>query len=79
MITRRELLKGSLLTASVTVFGVSTAAASSLKPFNGIIYTKANPGKWMGKAAIHAPQITIGGRKVTITTSHPMSPENSHP
>jgi superoxide reductase len=76
MITRRELLKGFLLTASATVFGATTSAASSLKPFNGILYTKSNPGKWTDKVGSHAPQINIDGRKVTITTPHPMSQEH---
>lgn len=73
MITRRELLEGSVLAASSMVVGTSTAASPSLQPFSGIIYTKSNPGKWSEKVGSHIPQISIDGRKATITTPHPMS------
>ena len=72
-ITRRMFLGGSMAALSTTVLpGVKTARAS-LQPSSGIIYTKENPGKWEGKAGSHAPQISVAGRKVTITTPHPMS------
>ena len=72
-ITRRMFLGGSLAALSTSVlFDVKTARAS-LQPFGGIIYTKENPGKWKGKVGSHAPQISVAGRKVTVTTPHPMS------
>jgi superoxide reductase len=58
--------------STVAIAGVKAAQASS-QPLGGIIYTKENPGKWKGKAGSHAPQISVEGRKVTITTPHPMS------
>ena len=71
--TRRMFLGGSMAALSTAVFpGVKTAGAS-LQPFSGIIYTKESPGKWEGKAGSHVPQISIAGRKLTITTPHPMS------
>jgi len=76
MVDRREFLIGSVLAASATVFGTLTASSASLQPFSGIIYTKSNPGKWSDKVGSHAPQVTIDGRKVTITTPHPMSEEH---
>ena len=72
-ITRRMFLGGSLAAVSTAAFaGVKTAQAS-MPTFGGIIYTKENPGKWKGKSGSHAPQISVEGRKVTVTTSHPMS------
>ena len=72
-ITRRMFLGGSLAAvSSLAVTRVGTAQASS-QPLGGIIYTKENPGKWKGKAGSHAPQISVEGRKVTVTTPHPMT------
>jgi superoxide reductase len=76
MTTRREFLEGSLLAASAMVFGASTTASASSQSFNGIVYTKSNPGKWSEKVGSHAPQISMAGSKATITTPHPMSEEH---
>ena len=73
MTTRREFLEGSLLAASAMTFGAFTTASASSQSFNGIVYTKSNPGKWSEKVGSHAPQISIDGSKVAITTPHPMS------
>ena len=72
-ITRRMFLEGSLVTVSATVLPGVRNAGSSVQPYGGIIYTKENPGKWREKISSHAPQISVEGRKVTITTPHPMS------
>jgi len=76
MTTRREFLEGSLLAASAMVLGTFTTASAASQPFSGIIYTKSNPGKWSKKIGSHAPQVSIAGNKVTITTAHPMSQEH---
>ena len=68
-ITRRMFLGGSMAALSTAVLPCAKTAQAS----SGIIYTKENPGKWEGKAGSHAPQISVAGRKVTITTPHPMS------
>ncbi len=72
-ITRRMFLGGSLAAVSTAALAGVKTAQSSMQPFSGVIYTKENPGKWEGKAASHAPQISVEGRKVTVTTPHPMS------
>ena len=72
-ITRRMFLGGSLAVVSTAALaGVKTARASK-QTFGGIIYTKDNPGKWKGKEGSHVPKISVEGRKVTVTTPHPMS------
>jgi superoxide reductase len=76
MTTRREFLGGSLIAASAMAFRSLTTASATSQPYNGIIYTKSNPGKWSKKIGSHAPQISIAGSKVTITTAHPMSQEH---
>ncbi len=76
MITRRIFLGGSFTAVATAVLpGVKTVRAS-IQPFSGIIYTTENPGKWKGKEGSHAPQVSVEGRKVTITTPHPMSQEH---
>ena len=76
MLTRRMFLHGSLVSASAVVMSTMRTAQASSQLFSGIIYTKENPGKWKEKAGSHTPLISIEGRKVTITTPHPMSQEH---
>lgn len=76
MTTRRTFLKRSLLVTSALACGAVRTASAASQPFTGIIYTASNPGKWSEKAGSHAPQISIAGRQVTITTPHPMSQEH---
>ena len=76
MTTRRTFLERSLLIASALACGTLRTASASAQPFSGILYTPDNPGKWSGKAGSHAPQISIDGRQVTITTPHPMSQDH---
>jgi len=71
---RRDFLKKSIvLAAGVVAANSATAFASSGGFPSGIVYTKANPGKWAKKVGSHAPVVKVEGRKVTLTTKHPMS------
>jgi superoxide reductase len=72
-ITRRVFLGGSFAAVSTIALKGAKTARASVQPFAGIIYTKENPGKWKEKVGSHAPQISVEGRQVTITTPHPMS------
>ena len=72
-ITRRMFLAGCFAAGSGLAGSRIVFAQDTVKLPDGIIYTKENPGKWKGKAGSHAPQISVAGRKVTITTPHPMS------
>lgn len=72
-ITRRIFLGGSIAAVSTAVLPGVKTAQGSIQRFDGIIYTKENPGKWKGKEGSHAPQVSVAGRKVTITTPHPMT------
>jgi len=73
MTTRRTFLERALLVTSALVCGLVRTASAASQPFTGIIYTASHPGQWSQKAGSHAPQISIAGREVTITTPHPMS------
>lgn len=52
---------------------LSAEASDDLDEFPGIVYTKENPGKWSGKVGSHLPQVSVKGRRVTITNDHPMN------
>jgi superoxide reductase len=74
MKSRRSFLKKSVLMAAGIVIGKNTNAFASSAGFPpGIVYTKDNPGKWAKKVGSHAPKVKIEGKKVTLTTKHPMS------
>jgi len=71
---RRNFLKKSALMAAGMALGRSTKALASPGSFPvGIVYTRENPGKWAKKVGSHAPRINVEGKKVKITTAHPMS------
>lgn len=74
MYDRRDFLKTTA--AAVSVMALTSAPrvfASSPNEYKNIIYTKDSPGRWAGKEASHAPQVTVAGGKVTLITNHPMS------
>ncbi|MBW1705920.1 MAG: desulfoferrodoxin [Deltaproteobacteria bacterium] len=71
---RRGFLKTSMLVAAGIVASKATNAFASLEKFPaGIVYTKDKPGKWAKKVGSHAPKVKVEGKKVTLTTRHPMS------
>jgi len=73
MSSRREFIKSSVVVASVLALNKALPAQASGSTFNGVIYTKDNPGKWGKKVGSHLPVITIEGNKITLDTKHPMS------
>ena len=73
MNNRRDFLKKTVLMAGGLVLGKSAKAFAQAGPFPaGIFYTRQNPGKWAQKAGSHAPEVSVEGNRVTITTFHPM-------
>ncbi|MBW1982397.1 MAG: desulfoferrodoxin [Deltaproteobacteria bacterium] len=71
---RRDFIKTSLVMAGGMVLSSTAKVGASGSEFpKGVIYTKDNPGQWSKKAATHAPQVKVEGKKVTISTPHPMS------
>ncbi|HEY5999567.1 MAG TPA: desulfoferrodoxin family protein [bacterium] len=74
MSTRRDFLKGSLaMGVAIAASRVGRAEAATSFP-TALIYTKDAPGRWAGKEAAHAPQVTIAAGKITVMTPHPMTP-----
>jgi superoxide reductase len=75
MTDRRDFLKTSLgVTLGVVGMSATPVLAAGHASFTkGVIFTKANPGKWVEKVGGHFPMVTADGRKVTIETKHSMS------
>jgi superoxide reductase len=69
-------LGGAIGAVSATVLTEAKNTHASTQQSVGILYTTENPGKWKGKAGSHAPLISVEGRKVTVTTPHPMSQDH---
>ena len=75
MLHKRGFLKLAAGAVTGLILGQSSSARAtpSLRSWEGIIYTVKSPGKWQGKSASHAPQVSVNGSKVTVTTPHSMS------
>lgn len=76
MNSRRAFLKNLMLVGAGLLMGsrpLFAEASDDLDDFPGIIYTKENPGKWAGKVSSHLPEVTVKGRRVTITNHHAMN------
>lgn len=70
---RRDFLKTAAAASVIAFTAAPLAFAAGSTEYTNIIYTKDNPGKWAGKEGSHAPQVTVTGAKVAVTTKHPMS------
>jgi len=71
---RRDFLKKSIFLAAGMVVVKSATAFASPEAFpSSVVYTKDNPGKWARKVGSHLPEVKVEGKKVTLTTKHPMS------
>ncbi len=74
MSKRRDFLKATLVVAGGLALGKTTPALAKIDGLpSGIIYTSEDPGQWKKKVGSHAPVVEVDGKKVTITTKHPMS------
>jgi len=76
MNNRRDFLKLTFGVAIAGIVGSKAAFADSggKAAFPaGVVYTRENPGRWAAKVGSHLPQVSVSGRKVTVTTKHPMS------
>lgn len=77
MTDRRNFIKTTLTVASGMALGqASTVFAAAGSCPAGIVYTAEIPGQWSKKVKGHVPQVSIDGKKVTITTDHAMSDEH---
>ncbi len=76
MTDRRDFLKTTAVAAAASAVALGSGAtvfAESAAQCKGVIYTKAQSGKWEGKAGSHAPTVKVEGGKVAVSTGHGMS------
>ena len=73
MMNRRNFLKTTAVAASVAAVGSTATAFAGSASHAGIVYSKDQQGQWEGKVGSHAPEVTVAGGKVIVTTLHPMS------
>ncbi|MCI5142111.1 MAG: twin-arginine translocation signal domain-containing protein [Candidatus Electrothrix sp. ATG1] len=75
MTDRREFLKTTAVAASAVAVasGSKVFAGEAGASHTGIVYTEKDQGQWEGKAASHAPKVTVAEGKVTVVTEHPMT------
>ena len=74
---RRTFLKSTLAVAAGLSLGVVGNVSAETGPFpSGVVYTESDPGMWSEKVAIHVPQVSVDGGKVTIETKHSMSEDH---
>ena len=66
--------------AKFTIVGVAAAAAVPIaaraaggNPNENVVFTEAGPGHWEKLVALHIPQTTAAGGKLTVKTPHPQS------
>jgi len=71
--SRRKFLKSSMVVVAGLSFGVNNASAGKGALPSGIVYTKDDPGMWSKKVGSHAPQASVDGMDITLSTKHPMS------
>jgi hypothetical protein len=51
----------------------SDAGAAGGNPSKNVVFTEADPGHWEKLVALHIPQTTAAGGKLTVKTPHPQS------
>jgi superoxide reductase len=54
------------------VLAAGTSAAFTSPVAGGVFYTKERPGRWAKKIGGHLPTIEREGKKIEVTTGHPM-------
>ena len=66
--------------AKFTIVGLAAAAAVQIaaraaggNPNENVVFTEADPGHWEKLVALHIPQTTAAGGKLTVKTPHPQS------
>jgi superoxide reductase len=71
---RREFAKSTVLGLVAAAAAVpSIAKAQGADPNKNVVFTEADPGHWEKVKALHVPQTTVAGGKLTVKTPHPMS------
>jgi superoxide reductase len=71
---RRDFANSTMLGAVVAVAAAPMAGvAATTDPYENVVFTKDDPGHWAKVEALHVPETTVSGGKLTVKTPHPMS------
>ncbi|MGC9236506.1 MAG: desulfoferrodoxin family protein [Thiomonas sp.] len=70
---RRTFVTTALAGAASTVALPRLAQAAPGEEWTNVVFTESDPGHWKDVEKLHVPQVKIDGRKLTVTTPHPMS------
>ena len=71
---RREFVASSLAVATAAVALPKAAqAAQGNDSMTNVVFTENDPGHWKDVEKLHVPLVKVEGRKMTVTTPHPMS------
>jgi superoxide reductase len=73
---RRDFAKSGILGVVVAAAMPAASRAASGDPYKNVVFTEDDPGHWEKAKALHIPQTTVAGGKLTIKTPHPMSEEH---
>src|SRR6516162_9142101 len=70
---RRDFAKSTIVGLAVAAAVPAAAAAAGDNLNENVVFTEADPGHWEKLVALHIPQTTAAGGKLTVKTPHPQS------
>ena len=70
---RRDFAKSTIIGIAMAGAMPIAARAQTADPNKNVVFTESDPGHWEKVVALHVPQTTLAGGKLTIKTPHPMS------
>ena len=70
---RRDFAKSAIVGMAAAAAVTAVARAAGDNPDKNVVFTEANPGHWEKVVALHIPQTTAAGGKLTVKTPHPQS------
>ena len=70
---RRDFAKSTMLGVVMATAMRAVSRAEAAEPDKNVVFTEADPGHWEKVKALHIPETTVAGGKLTIKTPHPMS------
>lgn len=69
---RRDFAKSTIVGLAIAAMPAAARAAAG-KAYENVVFTEADPGHWAKVVALHVPQATAAGGKLTVKTPHPQS------
>jgi superoxide reductase len=70
---RRDFATSAILGAAMAAVLPVAGKAETADPTENVVFTESDPGHWAKVVALHVPETTVTGGKLTIKTPHPQS------